>query len=73
MLNAKTNQTIEILEQIQREINRDWTPVYSAIIDNDGNLIVLYEGEECAYITTSLEVGGTDEDAIDQLNYYLSR
>ncbi len=74
------------LIEISEEVKKNWTPNYSSDIESDvdgeghvvSTLIVFYEnghGElvEAARVTEALKVFGEDEDAVDQLNKYISR
>lgn len=69
------------LNEIAIEVNKNWTSNYKAQVKN-GLLVVsveIYDKEnsssfvECAFVDEKLKVTGTDEDAISQLEYYISR
>lgn len=57
------------------EINKDWTPNYKAA-DNENSLIVTFNSEEAArvdYNNGTYTVTGTDEHAVEQLEYMVNR
>lgn len=64
------------LNEIVASVNANWTPNYKAEI-KDNAAVISYENaqsgefEECSRVSNKLEVTGTDEDAIDQLNWLI--
>lgn len=57
------------------EINKDWTAGYEAIA-NENSLVVNFNSEEVAridYCNGKYTVTGTQKEAVDQLEYMLSR
>jgi hypothetical protein len=62
----------ELLQQFAEEVNKDWVGGYTAVATED-LLTVTLNGETVATCNLNGDVAGADQDAVEQLNYMVTR
>lgn len=63
---------METLLDFANEINKDWIGGYTAEIKGN-KLVIILVGKIVAELTEDLNISGEDSDAVEQLEYMVTR